>query len=112
MTHAPAPSMLAAASAPNPLATTTSAIGSVPSLLSTNPPSAIAKSNAIVLMNMVPLEELADDGMYSELVEEISEECRKFGNLLACVVLEMALARGKSIYNTSTNQWRALHFGC
>eukprot|EP00946_MAST-07B_sp_MAST-7B-sp1_P005379 g5379.t1 len=95
MTHAPAPTMLAAVPAPNPLAASTSAAGSVPPLLSTNPPLAIAKSNSIVLMNMVPLEELADDGMYSELVEEISEECRKFGNLLTCVVPRDGAGKGK-----------------
>ena len=53
------------------------------------------QSKVIVLMNMVPLEELAEDDSYSNLVEEISEECRKFGNLIACVVPRSGGGMGK-----------------
>lgn len=53
------------------------------------------QSKVIVLMNMVPLEELTENDSYSNLVEEISEECRKFGNLLACVVPRSGGGMGK-----------------
>jgi splicing factor U2AF subunit len=121
MTRAPAPSMAMGTAPPNlSMGFAPSAMGSVPSLLGSYPGqsipaatgtttiagqaatvvagaggSALAQSKVIVLMNMVPLDELADDALYSELVDEISEECRKFGNLLACVVPRDGAGRGK-----------------
>jgi hypothetical protein len=114
MTRAPAPSMMMGAAPPVlGMRGPPPVLGGVPSLLGpySGPPvpavaaaaattaagggAALAKSKVIVLMNMVPVEELADDAMYSELVEEISEECRKFGNLLACVVPRDGAGQGK-----------------
>ena len=36
----------------------------------------------LVLMNMVTPEELTDDEEYEDILEDIKEECGKYGNLL------------------------------
>lgn len=92
MTHATSvPSMAA------PLLMPVAALPSlqVPSLLPPPLAAPAVTSRVIVLMNMVPLEELDAPDMYAELVQEISEECRKFGTLISTVVPKQGLGRGK-----------------
>ena len=70
------------------------AMAGVPPLLSAAP-ALTPTSRVIVLMGMVPENELDDQNLYVELVSEISEECRKFGTLLSTVVPKDGAGRGK-----------------
>ena len=38
-------------------------------------------TEVLVLMNMVSNEELTDDEEYEEILEDVKEECTKYGNL-------------------------------
>ena len=63
--------------------------------LAAAPPKTFPSSRVIVLMNMVPLEELDQPSLYAELVQEISDECQKFGTLISTVVPKQGTGRGK-----------------
>ena len=77
------------------------------------PPSSIVPtSRVVVLINMVPVEELDDDQMYSELVQEISVECRKFGTLLSTVVPKEGGGRGKVYLQYEQMDHTAVAYRC
>jgi hypothetical protein len=72
----------------------------------------VPTSTVIVLLNMVPLEELDDAQLYSELVQEISEECRKFGTLLSTVVPKEGGGKGKVYLQYEKMEHTAVAYRC
>ena len=84
----------------------------IPPVVSSLAAQPIPTSRVIVLMNMVPVEELDDPSLYAELVSEISEECRKFGTLISTVVPKEGLGRGKVYLQYEQTKDTAVAYRC
>lgn len=84
----------------------------VPTLSAPPPLQSPPTSRVIVLMNMVPLEELDNPSLYAELVQEISGECRKFGTLLSTVVPKEGAGRGKVYLQYELMEHTAVAYRC
>jgi len=57
-------------------------------LMNSNEDSGISQvpTNVLVLLNMVTAEQLIDDNEYNEIMEDVQEECNKFGNVVSIYI--------------------------